>query len=186
MIGHPKYKLGDIVNFKCEDSVITAVVCVVDAFGTFEQNEEVSYDLKNSECLYKHFIEPDIIGYVNDKEITIPYTSSLHMMRLYNAPFQNMKNGDKTIEFRLWDEKRRKLKPGDVIVFSRTEQPDEKIVVEIEELYCAENFAVLQEKLEREKLLSDSESFRAEDMRNYYSEENEKKYGVVGIKIKLL
>lgn len=39
----------------------------------------------------------------------------IHYMKLYNEPFQMIKKGEKTIELRLNDEKRRKLKKGDTI-----------------------------------------------------------------------
>ena len=38
-----------------------------------------------------------------------------HTMKLKEDPFERMKNGTKTIEFRLYDEKRRKIKVGDEI-----------------------------------------------------------------------
>ena len=45
----------------------------------------------------------------------------LHKMRLNKEPFDEMKNGTKTIEFRLYDEKRQKVKIGDKIEFSKLE-----------------------------------------------------------------
>ena len=38
-------------------------------------------------------------------------------MKLNNVPFETIKNGTKTIELRLYDEKRRKIKIGDTICF---------------------------------------------------------------------
>ena len=40
-----------------------------------------------------------------------------HNMKLNDAPFETIKNGKKTIELRLYDEKRRKIKIGDTICF---------------------------------------------------------------------
>ena len=61
MIGKPKFKQGDKVSFMWEDQLKIGYVDIVDAYGTFEQNEEPSYDIliKNKEehCLYKHFRE---------------------------------------------------------------------------------------------------------------------------------
>ena len=39
----------------------------------------------------------------------------LHKMKLNETPFEKMKSGTKTIEFRLYDEKRQKIKVGDQI-----------------------------------------------------------------------
>ena len=43
----------------------------------------------------------------------------LHKMKLKESPFERIKNGTKTIEFRLYDEKRKQIKIGDKIEFSK-------------------------------------------------------------------
>ena len=43
----------------------------------------------------------------------------LHKMKLNKSPFERIKNGTKTIEFRLFDEKRQQIKVGDKIEFSK-------------------------------------------------------------------
>jgi len=61
MIGKPKYKENDVVSFKIGNEVETGYVYIVDAYGTFEQNEEPSYDIMVEEGampgLYKHIRE---------------------------------------------------------------------------------------------------------------------------------
>ena len=59
----------------------------------------------------------------------------LHKMRLNESPFERIKNGTKTIEFRLYDEKRRQIKIGDKIEFSKLPELQETILVEVLELY---------------------------------------------------
>lgn len=63
VLGKPQYNYDDIVRFNCMDEVKTGWICVVDAYGTFEQNEEPSYDVyvEDEKCLYKHIIESRII-----------------------------------------------------------------------------------------------------------------------------
>ena len=39
----------------------------------------------------------------------------IHRMKLNESPFERIKNGTKTIEFRLYDEKRQQIKVGDKI-----------------------------------------------------------------------
>ena len=56
-----------------------------------------------------------------------------HEMKLNNGPFERIKNGTKTIELRLNDEKRQLLKIKDLIEFTNRTN-DEKILVEIENL----------------------------------------------------
>ena len=43
----------------------------------------------------------------------------IHEMSLNPAPFEKIKNGEKSIEIRLYDEKRRGVKIGDIIIFSK-------------------------------------------------------------------
>lgn len=107
----------------------------------------------------------------------------LHEMKLYKSPFERIKNGTKTIEFRLYDEKRRKVKVGDQIEFSKLPDLQEKILVEVLELYREDTFENLFRKinLDEEEIIRKTKS-----MYNYYSPEQEKEYGVLGIKIKLI
>ena len=107
----------------------------------------------------------------------------LHKMKLKENPFEEIKNGTKTMEFRLYDEKRQKVKVGDQIEFSKLPDLQEKILVEVTELYREDTF----EKLFR-KLYSDEEEIKRKTklMYKYYSSEKEMQYGVVGIKILLV
>ena len=45
MLGEPKYRNGDKVSFEIDDRVWEGNVCIVDAYGTFEYLEDVSYDI---------------------------------------------------------------------------------------------------------------------------------------------
>lgn len=107
----------------------------------------------------------------------------IHKMKLNDDPFERIKNGTKTIEFRLYDEKRRKVKIGDKIEFSKLPDLQEKILVDVLDLYTEPSFEELFEKLYEDKELAKQ---KANAMYEIYSPENEKKYGVVGIKIKLV
>ena len=107
----------------------------------------------------------------------------IHQMKLNDDPFERIKNGTKTIEFRLYDEKRRKVKIGDKIEFSKLPDLQEKILVDVLDLYTEPSFEELFEKLYEDKELAKQ---KANAMYEIYSPENEKKYGVVGIKIKLV
>lgn len=48
-----------------------------------------------------------------------------HKMRLNASPFYKIKNGEKTIELRLYDEKRRLMSEGDIIEFTNVQNPNE-------------------------------------------------------------
>ena len=64
VIGHPKYCYGDKVHIIGRNgSVVEGIVEIIDAWGTFEQHEEPSYDVMvtNENCLYKHIRESQIL-----------------------------------------------------------------------------------------------------------------------------
>ena len=107
----------------------------------------------------------------------------VHKMKLKESPFERIKNGTKTIEFRLYDEKRRKVKIGDKIEFSKLPDLQEKILVDVLDIYKDETFENLFKKIytDEEKIKRKTKS-----MYQFYSKEQEKEYGVVGIKIDLL
>ncbi|MBO6244181.1 MAG: ASCH domain-containing protein [Clostridia bacterium] len=107
----------------------------------------------------------------------------LHKMKLNESPFERIKNRTKTIEFRLFDEKRQQIKVGDQIEFSKLPDLQEKLLVNVVELYREDTF----ERLFR-KLYTDEEEInkKTKVMYQYYSNEKEKQYGVVGIKISLV
>ena len=104
----------------------------------------------------------------------------IHKMKLNERPFEEIKNGTKTVEFRLYDEKRKQIKIGDMIEFSKLPDLQEKITVEVLDLYIEDTFKELFEKL-----YTDKEEIKRKTMYQYYLPEKEKEYGVIGIKISL-
>ena len=62
MIGKPKYVDREVVKFVIEDEIKVGTVEIIDAYGTFFQSEEPSYDVlvKEENCLYKHIRESNI------------------------------------------------------------------------------------------------------------------------------
>ena len=107
----------------------------------------------------------------------------IHKMKLNESPFERIKNGTKTIEFRLYDEKRQQIKIGDQIEFSKLPDLQEKLLVDVTELYREDTFENLFRKLYTDKYEINR---RTKLMEQYYSYEKEKEYGVLGIKIALI
>ncbi len=109
-----------------------------------------------------------------------------HYMNLNDKPFNKMKNGSKTIELRLNDEKRQLLKVNDFIEFTNRETL-EKILVVIIDLFKYPNFKELYKHFDKVEMgYEEDETAEPEDMEKYYDEEEQKKYGVLGIKVKRL
>ena len=106
----------------------------------------------------------------------------LHKMKLNESPFEMIKNGTRTIEFRLYDEKRQGVKIGDKIEFSKLPDLQEKLLVDVLELYQEDTF----ERLFRKLSFNEEEVIRkTRAMHEIYSPEKEQQYGVLGIKIKI-
>lgn len=63
MKGKPKYKVGTTVKFIVGDELKTGEIFVVDAYGTFDNPDDVSYDImvESDNCLYKHIQEKYVV-----------------------------------------------------------------------------------------------------------------------------
>ena len=111
-----------------------------------------------------------------------------HKMNLNPEPFEMIRSGQKTIELRLNDEKRKQIKVGDIIEFTQTET-GEKLITKVIAVHRFDSFAELYQELPLLKCgytESDIASAKPEDMDLYYTPEQQEKYGVLGIEIKLL
>ena len=111
-----------------------------------------------------------------------------HKMNLNPEPFAMIRSGQKTIELRLNDEKRQKIKVGDRIEFTQTET-GECLIVQIIAIHRFDTFAELYQKLPLLKCgytKADIETAKPEDMDLYYTPEQQAKYGVLGIEIKII
>ena len=109
-------------------------------------------------------------------------------MKLNPAPFEMIKSGQKTIELRLYDEKRQLVNIGDEIVFTNT-FTGETLQTKVLKLHRFDSFADLYTSLPLLKCGYTSENVgRATpgDMEQYYSVDEQNKCGVIGIEIKVL
>ena len=108
-----------------------------------------------------------------------------HHMRLRNDPFNKIKAGTKTIELRLYDEKRKKVKLNDEIEFENLET-GEKIIVRVRSLHIFPGFQELYASLPLLKCGYTKETVNRAyytDMETYYPRCEQDKYGVVGIEV---
>lgn len=111
-----------------------------------------------------------------------------HEMKLEEEYFNYIKKGTKRIEIRLFDEKRRKIKIGDKIIFYKLPDTKEKIEVKVNALLNYDNFSNLINDFSMELLCDKSMSKEKliSILNKFYSDDEQKKYGVLGIKIDLL
>jgi 23S rRNA (uracil1939-C5)-methyltransferase len=109
----------------------------------------------------------------------------VHSMNLNPSPFEMIKRGKKTIELRLFDEKRQKIKTGDDIIFTNAVN-GEKMCATVKTLHCFDSFEELYKTLPLLQCgytAEDIDTAHPSDMEQYYSIEEQNKYGVVGIEL---
>ena len=97
--------------------------------------------------------------------------------------FNVVKSGTKTIEVRLYDEKRKSIKIGDKLTFLKRPLDDETIDVLVTKLEVFDSFNSLVDKYDMKDIYL--EGCSREDylklMERFYSKEDELKYGVLAI-----
>ena len=106
-------------------------------------------------------------------------------MKLNSAAFEMIKSGEKTIELRLFDEKRQQVKVGDKILFTNIAN-GETLNTTVVKLHRFNTFNELYKSLPLLKCGYTSENVdkaTPSDMEQYYSVEEQRKYGVVGIEL---
>ena len=110
----------------------------------------------------------------------------LHEMRLHDEPFQLIKSGTKTIELRLYDEKRQEIQVGDKIEFTNR-VTGEKQLTKVIAMHIYSSFADLYKDYDKVSMgYRENEEAKPEDMELYYPKDEQEKYGVVGIEIELI
>lgn len=128
------------------------------------------------ECIDKSLISENLRG------------KTIHTMRLAEKPYKSLESGEKTVEVRLNDEKRKRVKVGDIIVFFTPTEEIKIIVTEVVKLHCFDNFTQLFQsplfKYTGSKNMSAEQAVNS--MYEYYSKEDEQQNGVLGIELKVL
>ncbi len=109
-----------------------------------------------------------------------------HQMKLTTDPFEKISQGRKIIESRLFDEKRRQINIGDHIEFLHVDDSSKKVVTRVIALYRYDSFEALFSDFPPEYFGGISARELKEKIHHFYSSEEERRYGVVGIKLKLL
>lgn len=111
-----------------------------------------------------------------------------HKMKLQPKYFDCMLNGTKRIEVRLNDEKRRLIKIGDIITFYKMPDEKESFSVKVIDLLHYDSFEDLLNDYDISLVAdkNDSKENLLNILSEFYSEEEQEKYGVLGIKIDII
>ncbi len=105
----------------------------------------------------------------------------VHEMRLVDFAFNEIKNDNKDIEVRLYDEKRQQIHVGDIILFHHIDT-DEILRVKVLALHIFDTFDELFKAFDKRRL-GLKETDDASIMNNFYTIEEQEKYKAVGIEI---
>lgn len=106
-----------------------------------------------------------------------------HEMKLHGEPFSMIESGSKTVELRLYDEKRRKIAPGDLIEFTSVDS-GRKIFAKVNAVRVFSDFSELYARYGKKEIgYREGECANPRDMEKYYSPDEITKYGVCAIEL---
>jgi len=107
-------------------------------------------------------------------------------MELASDPYNRIASGKKVIESRLYDEKRQQISIGDQVVFSENGKPENTVTTMVKGLLRYQTFRELFADHDPSLFGEESRSFLLTQIKSFYSEEDEQKYGVVGVRLELI
>ncbi len=109
-----------------------------------------------------------------------------HQMKLSAEPFANIASGKKVIESRLYDEKRQQIALGDEIEFSENDHPEHTAKTRVIGLLRYQTFKDLFADHDPALFGGENREFLLNQIKQFYSDEDEQKYGVVGVRLALV
>lgn len=107
-------------------------------------------------------------------------------MHLYKESFDKIKNGTKTVEMRILDDKRRYLTDGDTILFIRKENEEDTFEATVVGVHIYPTFKELYQNFSKTELgYNENDVADYRDMEKYYPIEEQLENCVVGIEVKV-
>lgn len=108
-----------------------------------------------------------------------------HQLKLATEPFNAIISGNKTIESRLYDTKRQKIQIGDRIIFTNRDNSEQTVATEVVGLLRYATFRDLFSHNNPRKFGGDNVEWLENQISEFYSIEDQKIYGVIGIEFKV-
>lgn len=108
-----------------------------------------------------------------------------HQLKLATEPFNAIISGDKTIESRLYDTKRQKIQIGDQIIFTNIDNSKQTVTAEVVGLLRYATFRDLFSHNNPRKFGGDNVEWLENQISEFYSIEDQKIYGVIGIEFRV-
>lgn len=110
----------------------------------------------------------------------------MHHMNVKTKYYRLLKSGKKTIELRLFDEKRQKIKQGDVICFSDSACPTDTFQAKVVQLHRAAGFKELCRNIKPCQAGFDTEKELLCVLEEFYTPAAQQQFGVLGIEIEVI
>ena len=108
-----------------------------------------------------------------------------HQLKLAAEPFDAIVSGNKTIESRLYDAKRQRIQIGDRIIFTNRDNSEQTVTAEVVGLLRYATFRDLFSHNNPRKFGGDNVEWLENQISEFYSIEDQKIYGVIGIEFKV-
>lgn len=115
----------------------------------------------------------------------VDYFMTTHQLKLATEPFNAIISGNKTIESRLYDTKRQKIQIGDRIIFTNRDNYEQTVTAEVVGLLRYATFRDLFSHNNPRKFGGDNVEWLENQISEFYSIEDQKIYGVIGIEFKV-
>ena len=192
-------KPNDIIIFTSNDEELKCLITEINWYKSIEELltlEGTKYTLSSTDDYeagiksinsldgYKEAIPVNGIYAIHIE----PINNAIYDMKLQKEYYNYIKNGTKRIEIRLYDEKRQKLKLGDIIKFHLLDNENEYIEVKIIGLLRYKDIETLINNHDM-SLLTKENMPKIELINifnNIYSKEEQTKYGVLGILFEII
>lgn len=115
----------------------------------------------------------------------LPNLNCRFSMSLRPEYYEMVKSGEKDIELRLYDEKRRRMQNGDLVLIYNAKNPVEYLRTRIVRMHIARSFADLSAKISMSRTGFASLNSLMAAIAQFYDPDVESKYGIVGIEIEI-
>jgi ASC-1-like (ASCH) protein len=109
-----------------------------------------------------------------------------HQLKLVAKPFNVISSGQKTIESRLFDEKRKAIQLDDIIVFTNRENPSQTLRAKVVGLLRYKSFADMFTHNDSTKFGGENADWLLRQISEFYSEDEQEQLGVIGIEFVLM
>ena len=116
----------------------------------------------------------------------LPNINCRFSMSLHPEYYEMVKSGEKDIELRLYDEKRRKMRNGEIVLIYDAQNRSDYIRAKIVRLHIAQSFADLNTKISMPRTGFASLNALMSAISKFYDSEMESKYGIVGIELEII